>query len=246
MTEYSTKTQPGAARRQSWAARFLRSSQSGTVPTPMSQRLLPVLMLLPLWLGGCVVFERPPVPLACDARLEGRWLPIANNPEEAAKLTQDDYALVDARCYATVSMSQIGGNPASKAEIEVPGFELGGERYFALNEESIAQLFARGPAADAPQEKKLPPAAVTLVRYRIEGDVLTMATVDSDTVKKLSKERGLKATALDQFNYLIPGDEATLRKVLLAHPELFEKSGSPPMKMRRATAGERTVRKPAP
>ena len=72
-----------------------------------------------------------------------------------------------------------------------------------------------------------------------------MATVDSDTVKKLSEERGLKATALDQFNYLIPGDEEALRKVLLAHPELFEKSGSPPMKMRRA-AGEHGVRKPAP
>lgn len=201
----------------------------------MSPRLRPLLMLLPLLLGGCVVFERPPAPLACDARLEGRWLPIANSTEEAAKLTQDDYAVVDARCHATVSMSQVGGNPASKAEIEVPGFELGGERYVALNEESIARLFARGTAADTPQEKKLPPAAVTLVRYRIEGDVLTLATVDADTVKKMIEERGLKATALDQFNYVIPGDEATLRKVLLAHPELFEKSDSPPMRMKRAS-----------
>ncbi|HET6783799.1 MAG TPA: hypothetical protein VFH12_08190, partial [Pseudoxanthomonas sp.] len=101
----------------------------------MSPRLRPLLMLLPLLLGGCVVFERPPAPLTCDARLEGRWLPIANSPEEAAKLTQDDYALVDARCHATVSMSQIGSNPASKAEIEVSGFELGGEHYFVLTEE---------------------------------------------------------------------------------------------------------------
>lgn len=212
----------------------------------MSLRLRPLLLLLPLWLGGCVVLERPPAPLACDARLEGRWLPIANSAEEAAKLTQDDYAIVDARCHATVSMSQIGNSPASKAEIEVPGFELGSERYFALNEESIARLFARGTAVDAPQEKKLPPTAVTLVRYRIEGDVLTMATVDPDTVKKLSEERGLKATALDEFNYMIPGDEASLRKVLLAHPELFEKSGSPPMKMRRAAVGEHPAGKPAP
>lgn len=211
----------------------------------MSLRLRPLLLMLPLWLGGCVVFERPPAPLACDARLEGRWLPVANSAEEAAKLTQNDYAIVDAQCHATVSMSQIGGNPASKAEIEVTGFELGGERYFALNEQSITRLFARGSAADAPQEKKLPPAAVALVRYRIEGDVLTMATVDADTVKKMSDERGLKATALDEFNYVIPGDEATLREVLLAHPGLFGKSGSPPMKMRRA-AGEHTARTPAP
>lgn len=191
-------------------------------------------MLLPLWLSGCVVFERPPAPLSCDARLEGRWLPIANNAEEAAKLTQDDYAVVDAQCHVTVSMSQAGGSPASKTEIEAPGFELQGERYFALDEQSISRLFARGSSADAPQEKKLPAAAVALVRYRIEGDVLTLDTVDSDTVKNLIDKRGLRATALDQFNYVIPGDEAALRKVLLDYPELFGKSGSPPMKMRRA------------
>ena len=201
----------------------------------MSKRLRSVLLLLPLWLSGCVVFERAPAPLACDARLEGRWLPIANTPEDAAKQTAEDYALVDARCHATVSMSQIGSNPASKAEIEVSGFELGGEHYFVLTEESVAQLFARGSAGLA-QETKLPSTAVTLVRYRIEGDMLTMATVDPDTVKKMSEQRRLSATALDQFNYLIPGDEATLRDVLLAHPELFEKSGSPPMRMKRAAA----------
>jgi len=191
-------------------------------------------MLLPLWLSGCVVFERPPAPLACDARLEGRWLPIANTAEEAAKLTQDDYAIVDGQCHVTVSMSQAGGNPASKTEIDVPGFELEGERYFALNEQSIARLFARGSTTDTPPEKKLPAASVALVRYRMEGDVLTFATIDSDTVKNLVDKRGLRATALDQFNYVIPGDEATLRKVLLDYPQLFGKSGSPPMKMRRA------------
>ena len=201
----------------------------------MSKPLRSVLLLLPLWLSGCVVFERAPAPLACDARLEGRWLPIANTPEEAAKQTAEDYALVDARCHATVSMSQVGNNPASKAEIEVSGFELGGEHYFVLNEESVARLFARGSAGLA-KETKLPSTAVTLVRYRIEGDVLTLATVDPDTVKKMIEQRRLSATALDQFNYLIPGDEATLRDVLLGHPELFEKSDSPPMKMKRAAA----------
>lgn len=203
----------------------------------MSKRLRSVLLLLPLWLGGCVVFERAPAPLACDARLEGRWLPIANTPEEAAKQTAEDYALVDARCHATVSMSQIGSNPASKAEIEVSGFELGGEHYFVLTEESVAQLFARGSAGLA-QETELPSTAVTLVRYRIEGDVLTLATVNPDTVEKMIEQRRLRAKTLDQFNYLIPGDEATLRAALLAHPELFEKSDSPPMRMKRAT-GER-------
>jgi hypothetical protein len=195
-------------------------------------------MLLPLMLGGCVVFERPPAPLTCDAQLVGRWLPVTDSAEEAAKLTEDDYALVDARCHATVSMSQIGGNPASKAEIEVTGFELGGERYFALNEESIIRLFARGSTADARPEKKLPPSAVALVRYKIEGDVLTLVTMDPDALRKTIEERGLKATALDEFSYMIPGDEAALRKVLLSHPGLFGKSDSPPMRMRRAAAGK--------
>jgi hypothetical protein len=199
----------------------------------MSKRLRSVLLMLPLWLSGCVVFERAPAPRACDARLAGRWLPIANTPEEAAKQTAEDYALVDAQCHAMVSMSQIGSSPASKAKIEVSGFELGGEHYFVLTEGSVAQLFAQASASLA-QENKLPSTAVTLVRYRIEGNVLTLATVDPDTVKKMSGQRRLNATPLDQFNYLIPGDEATLRDVLLAHPELFEKSNSPPMRMKRA------------
>ena len=195
-------------------------------------RLL-LMLLMPLWLGGCVTFERAPAPLTCDARLAGRWLPISNTPEEAAKLTRDDYAIVDAECHATVSMSQIGGEPASKAEIEVAGFALGNEHYLALSEESVARLFTRG-LPPGPAQEKLPSSAVTLVRYRIEGDTLSLATVDADTVKRMVGERRIRATALDQFNYLVTGDEATLRDVLLAHPDLFEKSDSPPMKMRRA------------
>jgi hypothetical protein len=211
----------------------------------MSQRLRSLLLLLPLALAGCVVFERPPAPLACDARLQGRWLPLANSPEEAAKLTPDDYAVVDARCHATVSMSQADGAPASKVEIDVPGFVLGDQNYFALDETSVARLFARGLSPEASAEKKLPGTAVTLVRYCIDGDTLTLATIDGATVKKLSEDKRLRATALDQFNYLVPGDEATLREVMLSHPELFEKSDSPPMRMRRAAA-ERAAGTPAP
>lgn len=200
----------------------------------MSKRVRLLLMLLPLWLGGCVVFERPPAPLACDARLQGRWLPIPNTPEEGAKLTAQDYAVVDAQCRATVSMSQLGNSPASRTEIEVRGFALGGEHYFALDEQSLTRLFARGSAPDPAQEKKLPPTAVTLVRYRIEDDVVTLATIDAATVKDMTGSGGLQATALDEFNYLIPGDEKALRDILLANPRLFENSGSPPMRMRRA------------
>ena len=206
----------------------------------MNLRLRSLLLLLPLWLSGCVVFERPPAPLTCDARLQGRWLPVPNSADEAAKLTGDDYALVDSRCHATVSMSQVGGDPASKAELEVTGFALGDQHYFALDEESMVRLFARGAPAEASQNKKLPAGAVALVRYRIDGDILTLQTIDGDTVKKLGEQKRLQATVLDEFNYLIPGDEATLRGVLLSHPELFGKSGSPPMKMRRA-GGEHAV-----
>jgi len=81
--------------------------------------LRPCLLLAPplFSLAGCVTFAQAPLPLACDARLQGRWLPIANNAAEAAKLTADDYAVVDGQCHATVSMSQDADKPARKAEL---------------------------------------------------------------------------------------------------------------------------------
>ncbi|MGH8062495.1 MAG: hypothetical protein ACREO7_10865 [Pseudoxanthomonas sp.] len=194
-------------------------------------RLLLVPMLLPL--AGCVTFERSPLPLACDARLEGRWLPIANSAEEAAKLTADDYAAVDGQCHATLSMSQAADKPARKAEVQASGFELGGEHYLALGEQDLARLFA---GTDAASPDKVPGTGIALVRYRIVDDILKLETIDVDTVKRMVDQHQLSAGTRDQLNYVIAGDEARLREVLLKHPGLFGQGQAPPMTLRRAPA----------
>ena len=198
---------------------------------PSRTRFLLIPLLLSL--AGCVTFEKSPLPLACDARLEGRWLPVANSPEEAAKLTADDYAAVDGQCRATLSMSQTADKPARKAEVQASGFELGGEHYLVLGEKDLARLFA---GADTVSPDRAPGTSVTLVRYRIEGDILKLETIDVDTVKRMVNQHQLSAEAPDQINYVIRGDEAQLRDVLLGHPGLFGQGPSPPMTMRRAPA----------
>jgi len=195
------------------------------------------LLLVPLFLSlaGCVTFERAPLPLACDARLEGRWLPIANSAVEAEKLTADDYATVDGQCHATISMSQTADKPARKAEVQASGFELGGEHYLVLGEKDLTRLFA---GADTVSPDRVPGTSVSLVRYRIQGDILKLETIDADTVKRMIDQHELSARTQDQLNYLIPGDEAQLRDVLLKHPDLFEQGQTPPMTLRRAPALE--------
>ncbi|MEO6103759.1 MAG: hypothetical protein ABIP44_09005 [Pseudoxanthomonas sp.] len=196
------------------------------------------LLLLPLLLSliGCVTFERAPLPLACDARLEGHWLPVANNPGEAAKLTAEDHATVNGQCHATISMSQAAGKPARKAEVQVSGFELGDEHYLVLGEKDLTRLFA---GSDKISPDRVPGNSVTLVRYRIAGDTLKLETIDTDTVKRMVEGHELSATTQDQLNYVIPGDEAQLREVLLKHPALFGQGRAPPMTMRRAPATDR-------
>lgn len=192
------------------------------------------LLLIPLLLSvvSCVTFERAPLPLACDARLQGHWLPIANSAAEAAKLTADDYATVDGQCRATISMSQTADKPARKAEVQVSGFELGGAHYLVLGEKDLTRLFA---GSDTLSPDRAPGSSVTLVRYGIEGDILKLETIDVDTVKRMVDQHELSARTQDQLNYVIPGDEAQLRDVLLKHPGLFGQGQTPPMTMRRAT-----------
>ena len=197
---------------------------------------VPLLVPLLLSLASCVTFEKAPLPLACDARLQGRWLPIANSTEEAAKLTADDYASVDGQCHATVSMSQNADKPARKAELQASGFELGGEHYLALGEKDLAELFA---GTDTASTDRAPDSSVTLVRYRIEGDILKLETIDVDTVKRMVDQHQLSAETRDQLNYVISGDEAQLRDVLLKHPGLFAQGQAPPMTLRRAPATDR-------
>ena len=207
----------------------------------MARRLLVLLsMLAPMWMSGCVTFERAPAPLACDARLVGRWLPIANTAEEQASLTHDDFALVDSQCKATVSISQASDKSVRKVEVDARGFSLDGQHYLALGDADVTRLFTQSlPAGQEPPKAltgRAPSDSVTLVRYRIEADVFSMALVDYDTVEKLVKDKVLTASSADQFNYQFKGDDAYLREVLRKYPELFKSDPDKPMSLRRAPA----------
>jgi hypothetical protein len=130
-------------------------------------------------------------------------------------------------------MSQSGGKPARKAEVQASGFELGGEHYLVLDEKDLARLFAG--TGTAPTDR-IRGGDVTLVRYRIQGDILRLETIDVDTVRRMVDQKELSARTQDQLTYVIPGDEAQLREVLLKHPGLFGQGKAPPMAMRRAPA----------
>ncbi|MEO8366203.1 MAG: hypothetical protein ABI538_08355, partial [Pseudoxanthomonas sp.] len=190
----------------------------------MSSRTCLLLVPLFLPLASCVTFEKAPLPLTCDTRLEGRWLPIANDAEDAAKLTVDDYAVVDGQCHATLSMSQSADKRARKAELNASGFELGGEHYLALGEKDLAELFS---GIDRASPGKTPGTSVALVRYLIEGDILKLETIDRETVKRMVDQHQFSAVTQDSLNYLIRGDDAQLRDVLLRHPALFGQGEAP-------------------
>ena len=57
-----------------------------------------VALLAASLLGGCVMFEQPPAPLACDPALVGRWIPLPNSPQDRIPLGKDDHADVDSAC----------------------------------------------------------------------------------------------------------------------------------------------------
>lgn len=207
----------------------------------MASRLLFTLsMLAPLWLSGCVTFERAPADLSCDARLVGRWLPVPNTPEEAAGLTTDDYALVDPQCGVTLSMSQASDKSVRTTQVDARGFALDDQHYLVLSDADVTKLFTQSlPAGQEPPpalRNRQPTSSATLVRYRIEGDVFSFALIDYETVEALVKEKALVADTADQFNYRITGDAAHLREVLRRHPELFKEDPDKPMRMRRAAA----------
>ena len=189
-------------------------------------------------LAGCVSFERAPAPLACDARLEGRWVPIANTAEESASLTKDDYAQVDPQCRVTLSFSQTNSRPLRTVQVDARGFSLDGQHYLAIGDADITRLLAQSMPQDRDPPRELkdrtPTQAVTLVRYRIEGDVFSFTMIDYDTAEKLMKEGVLAANNADPLNYQFTGDDAYLLGILRKHPELFKQDPKMPMSMRRA------------
>ncbi|MEP6907202.1 MAG: hypothetical protein ABI858_04360, partial [Pseudoxanthomonas sp.] len=197
-----------------------------------------LLMLAPLWLSGCVTFERAPAPLSCDAQLVGRWVPLLDTAEGNASLTPDDYVLVDPQCKASLSRSKASDRSALTTELDARGFTLEGQSYLALADSDVSRLFTRslpdGQQPPAMLKDRQPTQAVVLARYRIEGDIFSLAMIDFETVATLVNKKRLVANTTDQFNYTFTGDDAYLRKVLRDHPELFKEETDKPMRLKRA------------
>lgn len=198
----------------------------------------PPILLVCACLAACVTFERAPAPLTCDTRLTGRWVPIANSEEESAGLTQDDYAQVDPQCRVMFSFSQTSSRPLRTLHVDARGFSLDGQHYLALSDADVARLLAqsvsqhREPSPEA--KDSTPIQAVTLVRYRIEGDVFSFALLDYDVVERLVKEKALDASTPDQVTFQLKGNDEYLRGILRKYPELFKQDPKLTLSMRRA------------
>ena len=192
------------------------------------------LLLATLMLAGCVMFERPPALLTCDPALVGRWIPLADSPQDKVPLGKDDYAEVDARCHVRLR----DNNRTDEPGFDALGFEIDGERYLALGFKELEGLFATGKTAP-PTPKGMPASAVTLLKYRIRDDTLQIAMLDTVAIMQRVQQGTLKARETDASTYLFEGRPEQLRDVLRAHPELFDAfdGGNKTLRMRRAGDG---------
>lgn len=178
---------------------------------------LPLLLalLLPV-LPGCVMFERAPAELACDPALVGRWLPLPGADTEKMPLGAGDYAEIDAQCQ--VSLVEHGNAPRSR--FRALGFELDGQRYLALDQDDMRDLFNDGKRAES--KSKLPATSVLLLKYRIADEVLEVALPKASRALELVQQGDRGVREADTMVYLVEGDAGTLRRRLSEDPGLFD------------------------
>nr|WP_295382452.1 hypothetical protein [Pseudoxanthomonas sp.] len=178
---------------------------------------LPLLLalLLPV-LPGCVMFERAPAELACDPALVGRWLPLPGADTEKMPLGAGDYAEIDAQCQ--VSLVEHGNAPRSR--FRALSFELDGQRYLALDQDDMRDLFNDGKRAES--KSKLPATSVLLLKYRIADEVLEVALPKASRALELVQQGDRGVREADTMVYLVEGDAGTLRRRLSEDPGLFD------------------------
>ncbi len=192
------------------------------------------LLLATFLLSGCVMFEQPPAPLACDPALVGRWIPLPDSPQDKVPLGKDDHADIDARCHVRLRDNTRTDEPA----FDALGFEIDGERYLALGFDELEGLFATGKTTPPPP-KGMPAGAVTLLKYRIRDDILQIAMLDTAAIMQRVQQGTLKARETDASTYLFEGRPEQLRDLLRRHPELFDAfdGNAKTLRMRRVKSG---------
>ncbi|NCT71927.1 MAG: hypothetical protein GXC75_13375 [Xanthomonadaceae bacterium] len=196
-----------------------------------------VALLAASLLGGCVMFEQPPAPLACDPALVGRWIPLPNSPQDRIPLGKDDHADVDSACRVRLHDAARTDAP----QFDALGFELDGQHYLALGFKELEGLFGTGKAAAPPIPKGMPASAVTLLKYRIHDDTLQIAMLDTVDIMQRVQQGSLKPREADASTYLFEGRPEQLRKLLQSEPALFDAfdGRDKTLRMRRAKDGKR-------
>ena len=197
-----------------------------------------VLLALASLLGGCVMFEQPPAPLRCDPELVGRWVPLPDGMQDKNKssLGPEDHADIDARCHVRIHET----SKLDPREFRALGFSLGQKRYLAFDFSDLSIILDASPDRSTTPPEGLPAGAVTLVGYRIRGDVLEIVTLDNNRAIDLIRSGKQKARELDASSFIFSGKPAELRALLRKHPDLFGDFDAEdgPMRLRRAKPGE--------
>ena len=195
------------------------------------------LLLAACTLGGCVMLEQPPAPLACDPALVGRWIPLPDSPQDRVPLGKDDHADVDATCHVRLHDAARADAP----QFDALGFELEGERYLALGFKELEGLFGNSKADAPPIPNGMPTGAVTLLKYRIHDDTLQIAMLDTVDIMQRVQQGSLKAREADASTYVFEGKPEQLRRLLQSEPSLFDAfDDRDTLRLRRAKDGKRS------
>ena len=191
-----------------------------------------LLTLLSL-LVGCVMFERPPAPLACDPQLVGHWIPMPGNAAKDIPLSAGDLAQVGAGCHVRLSTAS-----GKQGQFDALGFQSGGQHYLALHPRDLDGFF--NVSNTPPVKGGLPDTAVFLLNYRINEDILEIAMPDISHALQEIEQGRLPARKVDTSVYLLTGSDREMRKLLADHPALFDafQPTSGNLRLQRVAAGK--------
>lgn len=185
-------------------------------------------ILAMLTLCGCVEtrFESPLGDKleTCDARWKGLWTPA---PPEA----QDAAFFVDADCRFFVIDRPARDKPVRRLEIPLRYTQVDGQDYLVVADTALKDLVEIQPP---PGIDPVPAQTYFFVRYRIDGDRIDLAQVNSERVAKLveiGKLDGTVSRANKELHVYVRGDAARMLKIVRDEP-VFE--GSAPTYLARS------------
>ena len=179
-----------------------------------------------LALSGCVAFEQAPAAaLSCDPALVGTWRSQGDGPGRNI--------VVDRKCRAQWPVEN-----GKTVELGLRGYAAGANRYLVLSPRDAE----RALGSDAPPglAASVPPDAVFLVLYRIDGSRLQAWLPDAGAVQNSVKTQVLQGRKPDPKDeaLLVSSSGRVLANVLERGPEpVFGALTSHPALIAERTAG---------